>query len=196
MTVPADYEQFVPRQSTELEDTDAQDIEPFEFWFARKGTDRTDWEEYSYVTIKMVRLVFSKEPDFAAMDEASDLMVVLPEGMTERQIHDATCDSYKNLWSFYPDARDRIFDVFDDEKGIGRCVNAASYQTIFLRQVDAALIIVETANPDEFTAVRSKLEQMKGSFAKLPTAEKWHLVRQATNAEVAEQILLSAQLSP
>ena len=190
VSLPDDYQELAPRY-----DAETADIKPIEIRFVRRGTDVTG-HGYPFLTIKTVPLIFTSElPDFEATAEDQDIKLELPIGTTSQQIHDQFCQSHVQIWSFLPGAQEAGFDIFDVETGIGKCVNPVASNAMFLRQVDTTLIIVETYNPTGFTTVRDEIEKLQKPFANLPAEEKWRLTKDAANAVVAEQTLLSVRLN-
>lgn len=117
--------------------------------------------------------------------ETSDGWYV-PRDATPRAIHERICKSFAAHWGEYG------FALFDPKTGIGRCVNyAGAYVAAFTRRVGDTLVLVDTLDLVESLIFEKKSPE---GFHTMPVEDRWQAFRAVANADVVEQVLLSAKV--
>ncbi|MGF1631302.1 MAG: hypothetical protein ACFCUT_17660 [Kiloniellaceae bacterium] len=134
--------------------------------------------------IQLVELMPIGVPDEWEWREQS---LVVPRDADDREIHAWFCGSFTTHWTEFS------FTSFDPETGVGRCVNfAGAFVAIFTRRVDDTLVLIDSMDIVEFLLVEKKGPGK--AVLEMSAVEKWQVFRAAANAEVTEQVLLSAKV--
>ncbi|WP_193369438.1 hypothetical protein [Pelagibius marinus] len=136
------------------------------------------------ILVFIVELIPEGEP--GEWEDRSQALVV-PRNATARAVHEHFCRSFAGYWG------ESGFSLFDSKLGIGHCVNyAGAFVSAFERWVGDTLVVVTGLD-----FVEALIFEKKGpgaAFLQMPPEEKWRKFRDASNADVAEQVLLSAKI--
>ncbi len=142
----------------------------------------------AFVVLRVAGLVESDRAGTPGRDRGSG--IVVPRGSSPQDVHDRFCKAFSARWG-----KDNTFELFDAETGIGRCVNfLGEFVAVFTRRLGDYLVTIESMDLVNFLLLVSSLPDM--DITGSSNAEKWEVFKQAANAKTAEQMLLSARLSP
>ncbi len=207
VTVPVGYEKFDMRNLDPNEYAPDKDPYAGASWYVSRGgravlaqelpnVDPDDnvfrrWfrnDIRAYVVVRVAGLVESDRVGSPERDRGS--RTVVPRALSAQEVHDRFCKAFSARWG-----KDYTFQLFDAETGIGRCVNfMGAFVAVFTRKLGDFLVTIEAMDLVNFLVLVSKLPDL--DITQSSNAEKWTLFRQAANANIAEQMLLSARLLP
>jgi hypothetical protein len=107
---------------------------------------------------------------------------------TPRKIHERFAKGFAKRWGVFS------FSTFDDETGIGRCVNyAGAFVFVATRKLDDVLIVVEAMDKVEALVAEG---QSPEDATQVTTEETlWTFFERAANNDTVTMILKSAQIA-
>jgi len=114
--------------------------------------------------------------------------ILMPSEVSAEDLHRHYCEGFAKYYD-----HETTFAHFDPKTEIGRCVNiAGAFVAIYTRRVGDTLVIVGAMDFVEVLIVEKKGPGK--AVLDMTDAEKWEVYRAAANADVAEQVLLSAEV--